>query len=153
MRCPNPPLTTPVSCIVPMPIIVRILTAGTDNKSCRIAVSLTDDTCEMSPPHQACQRVCRAAPHKRTRLILTVKDCQHIALQLHGMRHIYSFHLPWNILDSLTDGSSSATDRQHTSRCCHHLKLQRSLTPQWTTRIPADEDSDEDLAISTVLRR
>jgi hypothetical protein len=49
MRCPNPPLTTTVSRILSMPIIVRILTAGTDNKSCRIAVSSIDDIHKMWP--------------------------------------------------------------------------------------------------------
>ena len=49
MRCQNPPLTTPISCVVSMPIIVRILTAGTDIKGCRIAIVRMNDACEKSP--------------------------------------------------------------------------------------------------------
>lgn len=49
MRCQNPPLATPVFCVVSIPIIVRILTAGTDIESCRIAIVRVNDTCEISP--------------------------------------------------------------------------------------------------------
>lgn len=69
MRWPNPPLTTPVSCIVSIPIIVRILTAGTDDKNCRIAIARSDNTCEALPllfcamPTCVCRAVCLTHAH------------------------------------------------------------------------------------------
>jgi hypothetical protein len=47
-----------------MPITVRILTAGTDDASCRIAIARMNDICEMSPrpstflPTYVCRAVC-----------------------------------------------------------------------------------------------
>lgn len=108
MRCPNPPLATPVCCIVSMPMIVRILTAGTDDKSCRIAIVRGNDIYEMSPflKYLANMCFCRAVPNQQPRLTSTANRCQRIAYGI--------------IKCSISSSSSSSSRTQLRSRTTLH---------------------------------
>ena len=131
----NPPLTTPVSCVVSMPIVVRILTAGTDNKSCRIAVVRNKDVCEMSPFPSSISItcVCRAVPYQQARLTSTANGRQRIAVWHHGVWHTNDLRLPRTVLYCLTDSTPSATGGQRTQELSS-TRAQHSATPRWALR-------------------
>jgi len=116
-----------------MPIIVRILTAGTDDQSCRIAIARMNDTCEMSPPISTvlptpCLQGCM--PHRQARLTSTANGCQHIAVWHHEVWHSTSSEQSFAVRRTPLHQPPAAS----THRSCSHCRPkphQRHGGPLW----------------------
>jgi hypothetical protein len=145
MRCPNPPLTTPVSTLLHR--LHTDYSSHLDSWHGRCELSnrhrpderhLRDVTAPLNRLANVCLQGCMS--HRQARLTSTANSCQHIAVWHHEVWHLNSLR---RILCCSADTTPSATGGQHTSQLLA-LQAQPSPTPRWAAMIPADDTSDED---------